>query len=168
MCMKYVNAAIECFLSVREEKGCPIVFINPFDEILSNKKEDGKFYLPDFKLITNINIIGTADQIKQTDHILYRDGGKLDFIIRLTKCHRDINRRIYYDLDSFSLDIKSLRKSDQMDMACFDFVNYARKTNVLSFGLKENGPYVIKLLIKDEKQGDDEYSVQFMKRLDVR
>lgn len=166
MCKKYVNANLTCFKSIVMDNDVPLAFRNPFDEVSVEKCSNGMYTVDGFQILSNINILGTADEDKQKDHILYRPNGKLNFVIRLTKCDPDPNKRIYYDLDSFTVDITELRENHQVDGACFDFVNYARITNVPNFKVEKFGSYVVKLLIKENTEQD--YSVQFIKKLMIK
>ncbi len=166
MCKKYVNANLTCFESVVLENGVPLAFRNPFDEISAKKSVGGVYQIGGFRILSNINILGTADLEKQKDHILYQENGVLDFTIRLTKCDTDVNGRFYYDLDSFSLNIAELRENHQIDGACFDFVNYARITEVPNFTVDKSGSYVIKLLIKENTE--DKPTVQFIRKFFVK
>lgn len=168
MCKKYVNAIVDCFeeiISSNSYPAIPVSFQRPFDEIMVDYC-DGKYQTGSFKLVTNINILGTADKSNQATHILYRENGALDFIIRLTRCDKDPEKRDYYDLDSFQVNVKQLKDNNQIDGACFSFVNYPRITTVPPLDLQEAGQYVIKLLIKENTE--EKYSVQFIKKLTVK
>lgn len=166
MCKKYINANLISFESIISENETPLVFRNPFDEIKAQKNSDGTYQIDGFQILSNINILGTDDKDKQKNHILYRDNGALNFIIRLTKCDKDPEKRFYYDLDEFTISIKDLRNAHQVDGACFDFVNYARITKVLGFAVDCPGTYVVKLLIKENTE--ESYSVQFIKKLSIK
>ena len=166
MCKKYVNANLTSFESIVSENETPLVFRNPFDEIKAQKNVDGSYQINSFQILSNINILGTDDISKKQDHILYRANGELDFIIRLTKCDRDPDKRFYFDLDEFTINIKELRDAHQVDGACFDFANYARITKVLSFAVDCPGTYVVKLLIKENTE--EQYSVQFIRKLVIK
>lgn len=164
MCKQYVNANVICFGTIISENDAPLAFCNPFDTFHPSKSRNG-YELPGFQVMSYINILGTADKEKQSSHILYQENKSLDFILRLTKCDEDPNKRFYYDLDAFQINIKELRENHKVDGACFDFINYARTTNVPSFKVERSGSYVIKLLVKEST--DSQYAVQFIKRMQV-
>ncbi len=164
MCKKYVNVTVDCFGDIESCDLEPIVFKYPFDKIITDKVCDS-YRTKAFHLVTNINVLGTSDETKKKNNVLYMDDGKLDFIVRLTKCDPDTSKRSFYDLDEFQLNVKELRERNKVDGACFEFVNYSQITMVPPIDLQVPGMYVIKVLIKEGKEKD--YSVQFIKKLIV-
>lgn len=98
-------------------------------------------------------------------------GDTMDFIIRLTKCAQDPKKRVYMDLDCFSVDLSQAKNEKLASQACFDFYNFTRITRMdetkrhilLKEGKALTGKYVLKLIIvKDGKE-----IVQSITALDV-
>jgi len=90
----------------------------------------------------------------------------IDFIIRLTKCNKLEEKRLGFDLDCFSINLKEMARCGQIENACFDFMNYTRITNIDQLDLPgESGKYVIKVLVKNSE--DQTYTIQLMISLTI-
>lgn len=165
MCMKYVNATITCFKSVIIDNNKIISFNAPFESIKSTESEN-ILTVDDFALVTQIDFLGTNNPMHIPDNPLEQKQ-QLDFIIRLTKCDKlDEEKRIGNDLDSFSIDLDDMYNKNQVNLACFGFLNYTRITNIKKLDLPGGtGKYVLKLLIKDSRES--EYTIQTMTKLTI-
>ena len=111
--------------------------------------------------MTNIDFLGTNNEEHKNENPL-ESKRTLDFIIRITTC--DNKQNIGYDIDSFSVDLREMRKTNQINRACFDFLNYTRTTKIDNLDLPGGtGKYVIKVLVKDSEEKD--YTIQTMSQL---
>lgn len=165
MCMKYLNATVNCFENViyRTNSSLPYAYERPFDGVIA-VKENGEYYLNSFGIVTSLCLLGTNKEDCKKDNLLSQRG-KLDVIIRLTKCDKDPEKRIGLDIDEFQIDCKE--KEEDICVACYDFLNYTRitKTNRIKLDAGK-GKYVIKVLVKDHK--DSIYTVQSMFMLIIK
>lgn len=162
MCMKYVNTTATCYKSVVIENEKIASFNAPFMSIKSIENESGVF-LDDFTVVTQIDFLGTNNPKHKADNPLEQKK-TIDFIVRLTKCVKEPSKRVAYDLDNFSIDLADMDEKQQVDLACFGFLNYTRITNVKGLDLPGGtGKYVIKILVKNAE--DKEYSIQSMSKL---
>lgn len=162
MCMKYVNATAICYANVVQEKGHPVLFETPFNELITIM--DGKLRKTGpFFVVTQINVIGTNNEDHKKENIL-EQGEILDVIIRLTRRSSEDAKRVCVDLDSFSIDLSE--SNVNIETACYRFLNYPRITAVddlvLDGGL---GSYVIKVLVK--RSTDEKYTIQSMTGLTI-
>lgn len=170
MCMKYINAIVTPYKSVD---------LTPTKEILSLAAPlrtvkasvvEGQAVLEDFSIVTDISFLGTTEDKHKDENPVVR-GETINFAIRLTKCARDPEKRIYVDLDRFSVDLSAAKKENLADQACFDFYSYTRVTEMTEVlrhiptidGKALIGKYVLKLVIVTEK----EEIVQSITALDV-
>lgn len=164
MCMKYVNANATCFKSVVMDGDKIISFNAPFEVIKSTNKADA-IYIEDFSVVTQIDFLGTSDSDRKMENPLEQKK-TIDFIVRLTKCTRSEEGRLGFDLDSFSVNLEDMYKKNQVNTACFDFLNYTKVTNVERLALPcGTGKYVLKVLIKASEE--KEYSIQSMMQLTI-
>lgn len=164
MCMKYVNASARCYKSITSVGNNVVSYDIPFTSIRHDNESD-LISIGKFSIITNIDFLGTSVEEHKKDNPL-ESRKTLDFIIRLTKCSNDVEKRIGYDLDCFSIDLNEMYETGQVNTACFDFLNYTRTTNVDKLDLPGGvGKYVIKVLIKDSEEKD--YTIQAMSQLIV-
>lgn len=162
MCKKNVNAVIRCYKSVSTMDNHIMSYDIPFTSIKHDDVED-TMTISDFNIVTNIDFLGT-NNIEHKKNNPLEKRKKIDFILRLTKCSSDESKRIGYDLDTFSIDMKEMYDSAQVNTACFDFLNCTRTTKVDSLGIPGGtGKYVLKLLIKYEDE--KEYTIQAMTSL---
>lgn len=165
MCMKYINANAMCFKSLTMNDGKIISYNAPFTGIRANRDAE-ELTIENFIIVTAINILGTNNEDKKIENPL-EQGETIEFIIRLTKCDRIEENRIGVDLDKFSLDLQKMKENNQINTACFDFLDYTRIINVKSLSLPGGtGKYVIKILTK--RKSEDEYSVQAMTPLEIQ
>lgn len=164
MCMKYVNASARCYKSISTADNSVVSYDIPFTSIRHD--DNGvEASIAKFSIVTNIDFLGTSNEIHKSENPL-ESRKKLDFIIRLTKCSVEKEKRIGYDLDSFSVDLDDMYEDNQVNMACFGFLNYTRTTNVDKIVLPGGmGKYVIKILIKESEKAD--YTIQSMSQLTV-
>lgn len=164
MCMKYINASVRLFNSVTVVENNVMSYNIPFTSIRHDNNEKG-IAINKFSIITNIDFLGTNNAEHTSENPL-ANKKTLDFIIRLTKCSNDEKQRIGYDLDCFSINLEEMYKLEQVNKACFDFLNYTRTTKVDSLELPAGtGKYVVKVLIKDSEES--EYTIQTMTQLIV-
>lgn len=164
MCMKYINTTATCFKSVTMEKDKIISFNAPFQCIKASDGNDG-LMIDNFYIVTQIDFLGTNCEEHKMENPLEQKR-TIDFIIRLTKCDRFEEQRIGVDLDSFSIDLGEMYEEEQVDLACFGFLNYTRIINVSDLDLPGGtGKYVIKVLVKDSD--DKEYTIQSMTQLTI-
>lgn len=162
--MKYVNATATCFKSVVIENNNIISFNAPFNSIKSTNNTD-VLSIDNFAIVTQIDFLGTNNLSHISENPLEQKK-TIDFIIRLTKCDKKEENRIGFDLDTFSINLADMYKKEQIDLACFGFLNYTRITNVDQLDLPGGtGKYVIKILVKTSN--DNEYTIQSMTKLTI-
>lgn len=161
MCMKYVNASAKCYKSITVADNSVVSYDIPFTSI---RHDDGvSMSIGKFAIVTNIDFLGTSNEQHRSENPL-ESRRTLDFIIRLTKCDAEKGKRLGFDLDAFSINLSEMYDNDQVNMACFGFLNYTRTTNVDKIVLPGGtGKYVIKILIKDSTE--DDYTIQSMSQL---
>lgn len=163
MCMKYVNATVECYTDVPVDNQLPLSFNRPFNGIYASLRQDGTKEIGGFNIVTRISLLGTAEEEHKKINLLEMRG-TLDVIVRLTKCSKNEAEQLCVDLDSFSIDTKSLE--NKIDRACYDFMNFTRITDVRDFTLDAGtGSYVIKILVKASTE--KKYTIQSMTKLTV-
>lgn len=164
MCEKYINATTRCYKSATYIDDYIRSYNVPFSDISHDTDANGDS-IGDFILVTMIDFLGTGNEAHKEENPL-ESRKKLDFIIRLTKCSSDKDKRIGYDLDTFSIDLDELHKKNQVNQACFEYLNYTRTTKVDKLVLPGGvGKYVIKVLVKESDK--DGYSIQTMSPLVV-
>lgn len=164
MCMKYVNASARCYKGITITENKIISYDIPFTGIKHDSDGD-TLSISKFSVVTNIDFLGTNNDVHKSENPLECQR-TLDFIIRLTKCSADKEKRIGYDLDHFSIDLADLYRNNQVHMACFGFLNYTRTTNIDKIQLPGGlGKYVIKVLIKDSQE--NEYTIQSISQITV-
>ena len=162
MCMKYVNASVRCYKSITSAENNVMSYNIPFTSI-RHDNIGAQVAITKFVIVTNIDFLGTNNEEHKTENPL-ESRDTLDVIIRLTKCTNDDSKRIGYDLDCFSIDLAEIYEADQVNKACFDFLNYTRTTNIDQIELPGGlGKYVIKILIKNSKE--EKYTIQSMLQL---
>ena len=161
MCMKYVNATVGCYKSVIEVNKKLVSYNFPFDTI---DVEDKKPAICDFQIVTQISIRGTLNEREKQSNPIEKKK-KLEFVLRITKCDADESKRQGSDLDRFVIDLEK----EKIQMACFGFYNYNRITYVNHLKLPYGtGKYVIKVLVKEVGQSDDDFSIQSMYALTIK
>lgn len=159
MCYKYVNTNVQCFKTVKNSLLGNTQFSNIVDTVYS-KQKNNKFIIDDFSIVTFINIRGTKSN---NPYNPLDQKKKLLFKIRLTKIHKEESKQLSYDLRDFSIDLSD---KTQVKTACFDYLEKIEVTNVNDLELNEKGSYVIKILIKDEK--DSKYQIQMVHPISVK
>lgn len=165
MCMKYLNATLSCYKSVVMVDNSVTSLNWPFDKISANINEDGNFFIEDFFVVTQINLLGTQKEDKKQYSTLEKREN-LEVKIRLTKCDKDENNQRYIDLDCFVIDFNNEENKKNIHTACFDYFNYKRITTVHSIELPlGTGTYVIKVIVKEASQKKE--TVQSMNYLYV-
>lgn len=164
MCMKYVNASARCYKSITSVENQVMSYDIPFVSIMHDNDATG-VAISKFAIVTNIDFLGTNNEAHKHENPLEAKR-TLDFIIRLTKCSGDESKRIGYDLEHFSINLAEMYETNQVDKACFDFLNYTRTTKIDKLTLPGGvGKYVIKVLVKDLEEKD--YTIQAMSQLFV-
>ena len=164
MCKKYVNASARCYKSITSVDNNIISYDIPFTSIRHDNEGDG-ISIGEFAIVTNIDFLGTNNELHKGENVL-ESKKILNIIIRLTKCSSDDSKRIGYDLDCFSINLAEMYSTDQINKACFDFLNYTRMTLIDKLDLPGGiGKYVIKVLVKDSEEKD--YTIQTMSQLIV-
>ena len=156
MCMRYVNATVRCFDSVLTRNDTIVSLSGPFDTIKGIKKGEN-VSVPPFSILTEIAIMGTSkEQSKASNPV--ESGKKLHFTIRLTKCDKEIGKQKCIDLDQFEIDFHSLKEKELLSVACFQFYNELRVTNVngIVFPEFDTGKYVLKVLVNDTGDSHDD------------
>lgn len=168
MCMKYVNATVECYQGfAQNSEGQVSSFRDLFDTITAVRNDDGSFSIGEFAIKTGICVLGTDKEEHFLENpVIQKD--KLFFKIRLTKCSLDRKKRLGIDLDEFEVDLGDLQEEGLASIACYPFVNVRRVTVIDKITLPENGfgKYVIKILVHDNRNHKDD-SVQSMMLLTV-
>lgn len=165
MSIQNINTTVTCYKSVTMDKNSVISFNAPFNSIKAISYEKG-WAIDNLVIVTQIDFLGTINESLALNNPLELKK-TIDFIIRLTKCDRDEEMRLGYDLDIFSVNLDDMYSKNQVKRACFDFLNYTRITNIdqmlnLPGGV---GNYVIKILIKNSE--DTEYTIQTMSQLSI-
>lgn len=164
MCMKYVNANVNCFKSIDMDNNRILSYNAPFESIKSTNDSE-TLLVNNFTLVTQINFLGTNNPEHLVENPL-EQRRTIDFIIRLTKCTKIEENRIGFDLDSFSINLSDMTEQEEINLACFGFLNYTRITNINQLDIPGGlGKYVIKVLIKDSDES--EYSIQSMSKLTI-
>ena len=157
MCMRYVNATARCYESVLTRDSKTIVsFSDPFDSIKGNF-QDGKMCVPKFSILTEIRIVGTAKEENKAINPI-ESGKVLHFTLRLTKCDKNPKEQMGLDLEKFDIDLKSLRETNRLSIACYPFYDELRVTRVngIVFPKFDTGKYVLKVLVNDTGSPDDD------------
>lgn len=164
MCMKFINVAVSCYQSVAQVDNSIISLNAPFDRIIPDS-ENSLVSIGNFFVVTHINLLGTNDEKNKIYSVLEK-GENLDVIVRLTKCDIDENNQRYRDLDCFTIDLQDEENKKNIHRACFPYFNYKRITKIEPFKLPlGTGLYVIKVLVKESSQGEDDYTIQSMSHL---
>lgn len=160
MCMKYVNINVQCFDPAPNSLLANVGFSSILDSVKAEQKDD-KIIIGGFNIVTFINIRGTNDKSK-TDNPLNAKK-KLTFRVRLTKLDPDETKQISYNLKDFTIDLSD---PSVIHRACFEYVERIEITAVKELELESTGPYVIKILVKDEN--DKLFDVQMLHPLYVK
>ena len=114
MCMKDVNANIQCFDGRVGGLFGSFGFSSMLESVRAEEK-DGNYIIGGFNIVTFINIRGTNNLDVQDNPINNKQ--KLHFRLRLTKLSENKEEQISYNLKDFVID---LSKSDDIHKACFD------------------------------------------------
>lgn len=154
MCMKYVNANIQCFNSIGNDFSGRMTLRSSTERVRSRKLRSGKYEIDGFSIVVFINIRGSSDKDKSESPIDRKQ--RLDFIIRLTKNDDDPEKRISYNLREFDVDFS---KPIKLKHACFDYYERTEIVQVDKLTLDSAGAYTIKVLVKSD-QNSDVYDVQ--------
>ena len=143
MCMKYVNANVQCFDDKKVGFWGDTDFSNIISTVKSTETKEG-CVIGGFNIITFINIRGTQKGNNPENPVDMRK--KLSFRIRLTKLDSQPENQLSYDLGDFELDLgdDKIRKT-----ACFDYIEQIHVLELKDTVLKSNGSYVIKVLVKE-------------------
>lgn len=161
MCKKYINSTLSFFKSITMENQKILALNAPIDVVPIIEKNN-KSYIDEFIILIQTNILENSKQINNP----ITDDEQLDFIVRLTKCSKNKNERLGYDLNKFTINIKELKDNNMLDKACFRFYNETRSITVSDIPLDvEEGDFVIKLLVKGKN--DDDYSIQSMRKIRI-
>ena len=169
MCMKYVNATVECFSSVGlNQQGQPISFLHPLNTITAVREPDGSLSIGNFVIRTCINVLGTNNEAKKAENPISL-GSNLSFILRLTKCAENAEDRLGLDLETYEINLAELKDKKKLNRACYDFLNYSRTANIEKITLPSNavGGYVLKVLVHDNFKHNN-YTIQAMNTLFVK
>lgn len=167
MCVQNVNATISLFTEVRNAdiQGAQ-EFVRPFDIIIS-KNINNNQYIGGFYIVTDIVLLSTTNEEKKKDNVVY-NGQELNVIIRLTKSHKDKDKRLSLDIDDFVIDASndSIIKRN----ACVDYISYKKikKIDANAIQLSPDagtGDYIFKVLVK--RPCDTEYQVQSVYNLRI-
>lgn len=166
MCMKYVNATIGCYNSVTKLEDSIVSFNTPLNTLAAQKSQD-QVTVGDFSVVTCFNFIGTNNPEHKLENVL-ASREAVNIIIRLTKCDKDPDKRIGFDLDTFIIDFNEAYDKGKIDTACFDYYNFTRITDVEKLTLPEKtGNYVLKVLIKKVSDPEEKTTIQAMSHIFV-
>ncbi len=165
MCMKYLNATVECYQSVLKSDNSIVSLNGPLDKIVVNENSEGVFSVGGFAVVTHVNMLGT-DKPENKEKSTLEKQEKLEVIVRLTRCDKDDSKQIGIDLDEFVIDPYAEENKRNIHQACFLYFNYKRVTEVdnivVPFG---KGTYVIKVLVKES--GQNQLTIQSMTYLSI-
>lgn len=152
MCMKYLNATVNCYESVLVLNDKIASLSVPFDVISATQNTDSSISIKDFFVVTHINMLGTnKEECKQESTLEKRV--PLSVKVRLTKCDKNEDNQMYIDLDNFIIDLNDEANKSKIHKACFNYFNYKRATHIESIPLPYGkGRYVIKVLVKELPQ----------------
>ena len=165
MCMKYLNATVECYQSVLKSDNSIVSLSGPFDKIVVNENKEGVFSVGGFAVVTHVNMLGTNKPENKKNSSLEKQE-KLEVVVRLTRCDRDVSKQIGIDLDKFVIDPYSEDNKKNIHQACFPYFNYKRITEVKNIALPlGKGTYVIKVLVKESAQ--NQQTIQSMTYLSI-
>lgn len=160
MCMKYVNANVQCFNNSSSQlwfgNGGLSSFIKSVNCV---KRDNGRYQVEKFGIAIFVNIRGSEND-KQNNPLEQKK--VLEFKIRLTKTSTQKDRQLSYDLASFTI---NLSDRDLIQTACFDYIDLIKVVNVNELELEATGDYVIKVLVRE--QGEDFYDIQMTHSLIV-
>ena len=164
MCMKFVNAVISCYESVSTTDTKSIQSFNaPIDVITCSNLDVSTPIVTNLFMVTHISVRGTLKEADIPQNILCKDGS-IDVILRLTKCDADESKRLYVDLDKFTINLAEERQKGNIKHACFDYYNHVHVSNITEFQLPAGtGNYVLKVLMCES--GTDAFSIQSMSGL---
>ena len=160
MCMKYVNTNVQCFESGTSGFFERSDFIHMINKVEARKKEDF-VVVSGFNVVVFINIRGTQGKANPDNPL--DAGEKLNFLIRLTKLDTNEDKQLSYTLQKFDIDLSDKAIQQQ---ACFPYVEQVRILNIDNLLLKEQGNYVIKVLVKKDR--DKSYDIQMTHSLIVQ
>lgn len=155
MCFNYINANVLCCKSVQTNFENGVVLSPIINSVTATKQNNNKFEVEDFSIVTFINIRGTQNNQNKLNPLDM--GEKLCFKIRLTRLATESKDQLSYDLSEFNID---LSKKENIKRACFNYVERIEITNVKRLFLENKGNYVIKILIKEQK--DTLYQIQMV------
>lgn len=172
MCLKYVNAVIELYSDVREDrKTGSRSYFGAFDRLMVPENREGKLELPGFASVVRFNFLGTADEGKKLENFVEQKRGCLEVKLLLSKCSDQEDLRMAYPLGEFEIDLAKLEGS--IKKACFHYLNYTHIINVGRLVLEPGaGVYVVKAVARWRPQPgvapeESEFSVQAMYYLEV-
>ena len=160
MCMKYINTNVQCFSASNKGLLENIAFSSILESVKSEQKED-KFVVGGFNIVTFINIRGTKSGENENNPL--DTGKKLNFKIRLTKLSKNSDEQMSYDLKDFDIDLSDKNNNR---MACFGYTERIEITKVDDLVLNDIGEYVIKVLVKYDKE--ELYDVQMLHPLTIK
>ena len=171
MCVPYVNAVVEPFFEVQmtEESREVVSYSKPFDSLTLFKGDHEYPVLPGFKVVTKLNILGTAKPDKIPMNVLAHQG-VLEFQLNLTKCADEVGDRKTAVLDAFVIDFRDSEHL-KLSKACFDYLNFSRITDVPTSEMTAgSGEYVLKLFARErpqEGEPDAPFTIQSMAPLHI-
>ena len=166
-CMKYINVSTGCYESVSMTPDNRIISFNGPLKSIGCQKDNSNVWITDkFSIVTSIGFLGTNSDANKANNPLCTNE-TIIVTLRLTKCNQDIEKRVANDIDSFEVDLKHARDTEQVEKACFDYYNYMRITNVNGIPLEVGpGKYVLKVLLK--RVNDTEPTIQAISTLIIR
>lgn len=160
MCMKYVNANVQCFDNSVSQYWFGNGTLSSFVKTVECSEEgDGKYKVEKFGVLVFINIRGSEND-KSNNPLEQKK--KLEFKIRLTRLSKIPDEKLSYDLTDFTIDLSD---KHLIQKACFDYIDLIKVINVSDLELKSVGDYVIKLLVREE--GEKLYDIQMVHRLTI-
>lgn len=172
MCMKYVNAVIELYSDVKEDRETGSrSYFGAFDHLMVPEDNEGKLVAPGFVSVVRFNFLGTADEEKKPENFVEQKRGCLEVKLLLSKCSDHEELRLAYPLGEFEIDLAKLEGS--IKKACFHYLNYTHIVNVGRLVLEPGaGTYVVKVVARWKPKADiareeSEFSVQAMYHLEV-
>lgn len=160
MCMKYVNANVQCFNNKLSQIIWGGGMVSSFiDKVQCSKLENGRYDVDRFGIALFINIRGNEND---TANNPLEQGKCLDIKVRLTRLSRDENEQFSYDLKEFAIDLSDKSIIQQV---CFDMVDLVKIIDVDKLDVKSPGNYVIKVLIKERDA--EVYTIQMAHKISL-
>lgn len=172
MCLKHVNAVIELYSDVKEDRETGSrSYFGAFDRLMVPENSEGKLVAPGFVAVVRFNFLGTADEEKKLENYIEQKRGCLEVKLLLSKCSDYEELRSAYPLGEFEIDLAKLEGS--IKKACFHYLNYTHIINVGRLVLEPGaGVYVVKAVARWKPQAgmaqeESEFGVQAMYHLEI-